>query len=153
MNSQRKIQTQTKTIAGTQHSSSEDFDDKMGNILVRLIPDSILPPGHLYEKQEGRREGLQRGDLLPAGPPVYLRLVVILEVCFGLTAFAVLAYLSLTQTTIDIKIGINLLPGWACTCLQPKNGNPNPNLSLYIIDSNPTLLRSSYYNDIPSMKD
>ena len=98
----------------------------MGNLLIKLIPDSILPPGHLYEKQEGKRELLQRGDILPAGPPVYLRVVVILEVLFGLAAFTALAYLSLTQTTVDIKIGINLLPGWACSCLQPKNGNPNP---------------------------
>ena len=44
----------------------------MGQFLVRAIPDSILPPGHLYERHEGKREALKKGELLPAGndPPI-----------------------------------------------------------------------------------
>jgi hypothetical protein len=54
---------------------------------------------------------------------VYLRIIFLIEVLVGLCAFGVLAYLSLSQVTIESVVSSVIKPSpWDCQCLAPKNG-------------------------------
>ena len=90
--------------------------------MVAMMPDKLLTVfGLLFEAPP--RDAIEKGDKLPLGPPMFLRVVVMMEAGLVLALFIYLATKSLSASVIQSEI-VGILKtdkGYSCTVLSPLN--------------------------------